>query len=140
MNVKDTLLKMRADLIQKREDDYQNTSRDIHHAESLLFSHCGWTPPPDPGKPDPSAPVIRYNKEAHAYIKEVGFWEDEVTSAGFIEWLGKKFDPKIIKENSARGAIVIMEKAGLLKVKVEGRGRIGTTYSIVTKPISVSNP
>lgn len=138
MKLKETLLRTRDDLIEKREA----INRDIRHVESLLVSQCGWIAPLDLHKVDTSVPAIRYNQEAREYIREAGSWGDtsEVTSTAFIEWLGKKFSPEAVKENSARGAIVLMEKEGLLKVKTEGRGRISTTYSIAPEQLSVTNP
>ena len=131
MNPKETLLQIRDSLIQKRAD----IDRDIHHTDSLLFSLHGWTPSPDSAT-NPQLPAIAYNKEARDYIEEIYLiWDDtqDVTSLGFIEWLKKKFPAEAVRENSARGAIVAMEKEGVLKVKTEGRGRIGSTYTIAPR-------
>ena len=132
MNLKETLLKTRDDLIAKRD----TLNRDIAHTESLLVSQCGWMPPASSTTSVFSASAISYNKEAKEYLVEIDLiWGEDfdVTSNGFIAWLQKKHGEDAVKENSARGAIVIMERAGLIKIKSEGRGRIGTTYTVVPK-------
>ena len=135
MDLKETLLRGRSELLEKRD----TIDRDIRHYESLLLSQCGWFPSMALRKVDTSVPAIAYGKEARVFIQELGeFWGtgEDITSAAFIAWLNSKYGEAAVRENSARSAIIALEKEGLLKVKVEGRGRIGTTYSLVTKPLS----